>query len=305
MAKILVNRAPVSGPWGGGNKTVQCLCEALQNAGHDVVHSLQHSIDLLICIDPRGSGAMPSGQDICRYKEQYGAKVIQRVGDVGSHGKPHLTGMVKEMVNQSDFIIFPSLWAKDYINYQKNNFKIIHNGPLEVFYRFRKDNNKNETISLITHHWSPNPRKGYALYQDLDSEINNLNMKFTYLGRLQPGISLKNAKYIPPIGDNNQIAKILSEHNIYLTASEEEAGANHVLEAMAAGLPVVYRDNGGSINEYCSDFGESYSTFEEMINIIKVVNSNYEFYKKKVLSYNNNINKVINEYLKVINELQN
>ena len=40
------------------------------------------------------------------------------------------------------------------------------------------------------------------------------------------------------------LVDVLPSYDIYLTASEEEAGANHVLESLAAGLPIVYRDTG-------------------------------------------------------------
>ena len=38
---------------------------------------------------------------------------------------------------------------------------------------------------------------------------------------------------------------------------------------MALGLPVLYHKDGGSINEYCKDFGIQYENFEELIYILE------------------------------------
>ena len=67
----------------------------------------------------------------------------------------------------------------------------------------------------------------------------------------------------------------LPKYHIYLTASEEEAGANHVLEAAAAGLPIIYRNTGGSIVDYCHSMGEVYSSFDELIEKTKLMIDQY------------------------------
>ena len=53
--KIFINRKPVIGPWGGGNKTAAALSTALKDHA-DVVFDLSHSdIDVIFCFDPRPS----------------------------------------------------------------------------------------------------------------------------------------------------------------------------------------------------------------------------------------------------------
>ena len=80
------------------------------------------------------------------------------------------------------------------------------------------------------------------------------------------------------------------------TASLEEAGANHVLEAMASGLPVLYRAGGGSINEYCKDYGIEYDSKESMIDgLIRITKEKNSFKK-----YKNKIENTIEEYEAVI-----
>ena len=302
--KIYINREPVLGPWGGGNKTVTRLFEKL-NEEHEVVFQLCPDIDVIFCIDPRPNNYGEWYQHFLNYKNQYkGTKIIQRAGDLGTHSKPQLTELVKQSVEYSDFIIFPSKWARDWIGYSKDNYRIIYNCPLEIFYENRNESTEvNEKIKLVSHHWSTNPKKGFDVYEKLDKFIGNTDkFEFTYIGRKPDNLILHNSNYISPI-DASQLSKLLPQNDVYITASIEEAGANHVLEAIASGLPVVYHKDGGSIIDYCEDYGEEYSTFEQMISSIEKVADNYSFYKDKVLCYNDHIDNVINKYVEVINEL--
>ena len=45
--KIYFNRKPVTGPWGGGNKTLTAITDKLLQTGHNVVYELEEEIDLI------------------------------------------------------------------------------------------------------------------------------------------------------------------------------------------------------------------------------------------------------------------
>ena len=302
--KIYLNRAPQTGPWGGGNKTVTVLSEMLEEFGHEVVYSLQPEIDIIFCFDPRPNTSGEWYQHFINYKHAHGAKIIQRVGDLGTHGKPELTALVRHTIIYSDHLIFPSEWAKDHAGFARENFDIVHNAPMGIFHKYKNNNIIDSKIKLITHHWSTNPKKGFSYYKKLDDFIgNNSKFEFTYIGRKPDDLEFRNATYISATGDNDLLARLLSDSNIYITASEEEAGANHVLEAMASGLPVVYHKNGGSIDDYCKDYGEPFSTFEDMIGATGKIISNYEFYKTKLSMYNRKIEDTVREYMEIIGEV--
>ena len=51
--KIYLNRKPIVGPWGGGNKVVSELAKKLIDSGIEVVYKLEKDIDKIICFDPR------------------------------------------------------------------------------------------------------------------------------------------------------------------------------------------------------------------------------------------------------------
>ena len=301
--KIYINREPVKGPWGGGNKTVTMLINHLQAQGHDVVYTLDTpDLDVLFCFDPRPNNFGEWYQHLLNYKAASPqTRIIQRVGDLGTHGKPKLTSLVKQSVKLSDFLIFPSEWAKEQSEFLGENGKVIHNAPLSVFHKFKKESDlKKDKVELITHHWSDNPKKGFEIYKHLDENIIGDRFGLTYIGRLPSNFKFKNATYISATGDNEFLAKRMSNSDIYFTASEEEAGANHVLEGMASGLPVVYHKNGGSINNYCSNYGIGYDSAEDVLEKLELAIDNFDELKSDTLKYDNIIENVVSEYADII-----
>ena len=296
-----MNRRPVKGPWGGGNKTVAELSSALTHLGHEVFYSLDRSdFDVLVCIDPRPNSEGVWYQTLLNYKNQFNSKIIQRVGDVGSHGKPDLFELVKETVKFSDKVVYTSSWAKDIIGSKQKNQIVIPNKPSSIYHKFKKKSSICDKVKIVTHHWSNNLKKGFDTYEFIDKNLKD-QVDFTYIGRVPDGFSFKNSRYITP-KDNEFLAKNLPNHDIYLTASKEEAGANHVLEGMAAGLPVIYHSGGGSIPEYVGGLGLSFSDNEDLMNTIEMLVKNFDKFQDMCLKYNDTIDETIEEYIKVICE---
>ena len=301
--KIYLNREPKLGPWGGGIKTVNKLAEALLSSGYDLTYKLEEGIDVIFCIDPRPNQRGEWYQHFMNYRNSNpSTKIIQRVGDLGTHSKPELTDLVRQTLNISDYFIFPSDWAKDKIGFIGENYKVIYNCPMSEFHNHKNTNTKlGDKIRLVTHHWSTNPKKGFHLYQQLEEYVQGTeNFEFTYIGRKPDNISIR--KHIPPISAV-KLSKELCSHDIYITASIEEAGANHVLEAMASGLPVVYHEAGGSIVDYCKDYGLSFASFEELLAGIGNIVNNYRDFKQKVLSYEEDNTSVVEGYIETIKDV--
>jgi glycosyltransferase involved in cell wall biosynthesis len=303
--KVYLNRTPKTGPWGGGIKTVNKLAEAIVSSGHELTHKLEAGIDVIFCIDPRPNERGEWYQHFVNYRNTFPkTKIIQRVGDLGTHSKPELTELVRQTLNISDFFIFPSDWAKDRIGFIGENYKVVYNRPMKVFHQHKnRDTTLGDKIRLVTHHWSMNPKKGFDIYQKLQEYINNTGaFEFTYIGRKPDNVVI--SKHIQPISAV-ELSKELTNHDIYITASIEEAGANHVLEALAAGLPVVYHKEGGSIVDYCKDYGVEFDSFNNLISSINKSIDQYKNLKQSVLSYEEDNSKVVEDYIKIIKEVSN
>ena len=67
-------------------------------------------------------------------------------------------------------------------------------------------------------------------------------------------------------------------------------------------MPVVYHTNGGSIPEYCDNYGLGFENFDQMITAILTIKQDYKRYKESALRYKNDVSKVIGRYVEIINE---
>ena len=317
MKKVFLNRKPVSGPWGGGNKTVSLLDEFLSKEEEiTLTYDLsEKDIDLIVCIDPKPDQNGVWYQDFLTYREiNPQTKILQRVGDLGTHRTKDITELVYRTIHMSDFVIFPSDWARKAIGFQKKNYLVIENQPLNMFYDKlestdqTKKNLDHKNVKLVTHHWSNNPMKGFETYSRVGKLIQEKatgyeNLDFTYIGRWNSNYSSEGITLIDPV-DSNKLKQFLSDYDVYLTASELEAGANHVLEALACNLPVLYKSGGGSIDEYCSNYGINYENSDDLNNALIQMKENYSLYQDAIFHRPKaSLEDQIQRYIKIIKEI--
>ena len=295
--KIYFNRRPVGGPWGGGSKVLGSIIQECTRRGHHLFFEEQLSsvtdLDLIFCIDPRQKEGV-GYRELLDYKTRRKVKIVQRVGDLGTHGKPDLLKLVQATTVHSDVLVFPSHWAMKYLGIFEDKSIVISNAPLKCFVENRKNSSISENISVVSHHWSNNDMKGFDVYKKIDEKDD---IPFTFIGRIPDGMKLRN--HVPP-QDIQGLVREIPKHDVYITASKKEAGANHVLEAMALGLPVLYHEDGGSINEYCAGYGISYKTPEEAMDILKNRRKDLEDLSKNV--YSRTSDDMSKEYVDVLEE---
>lgn len=268
--RILINRKPVSGPWGGGNQFVKNFCHYFKAQGHEIVHNFNESIDLVFIQDPRYSDLGISINEILRYKEMNpGVRIVHRVNECDARkGTRGMDEILKECSKITDDTIFVSNWMKEYHESKEWHSKkshVVYNGvDLEHFKKREKFNNGK--INIVTHHWSDNPMKGADVYEFLDDYVGeNKNYTFTYIGRSSS--NFKNSNIIEPLSGIN-LGEELSKYDVYVSGSRKDPGPNHIIESIACQIPTFCHTEGGGALEFCG-VANSFHDKESLISLLE------------------------------------
>lgn len=136
----------------------------------------------------------------------------------------------------------------------------------------------NRKIKIIATSWSDNPRKGGPIYQWLEENLDWNRYEFTFVGRTKT--SFKRVNHIPPC-PSETLAGILRQHDIYITASQDDPCSNALIEALACGLPAVYLNSGGH-PELVGAGGCGFSAPEEALSAINIIADNYAGYQSQI-----------------------
>lgn len=268
--KICINRKPVEGPWGGGNKFIKAYCNALRKAGHEVYHSLVPNLDVIHLQDPRLDQLGISMNDVFHYKKYYpNVRIVHRVNECDA--RKGTQGMDKQLQLCSaftDITVFVSDWIADYFqkSWSCDKRTVIKNGvDLDVF----RPNEKyhNGKVNIVAHHWSNNFLKGFDIYNKLDDWIreNRGEYTFTYIGRDQG--TFCNTRVIKPI-HGTVLGDELGKYDVYVSASRFDPGPNHILEALACKLPTYSFIDGGGACEFTGK-DHIYDSFDQLAEILK------------------------------------
>ena len=292
--KVLVNRKPVDGPWGGGNLLITALCNILVNNGHRVVHQFEEEIDVIFMQDPRYSDLGISINEIVNYKTHNPTtKIVHRVNECDARkNTADVDDLLRLCSQYTDHTIFVSEWMRQYHvrqNWQCYDTSVIYNGVDKKHFYAVPSNANSEKVNIVTHHWSNNRMKGFDVYEALDQFVHeNSNFTFTYIGR-ELG-TFKNTKIIPPI-HGADLGKELSKYDVYVSGSLFDPGPNHILESIACGIPTyVIKDGGGAVE--FAGLDHVYKTIDGLIEILK--SKDYHKNNFQVQSWESCIEKYVN-----------
>lgn len=135
-----------------------------------------------------------------------------------------------------------------------------------------------EKIKIIATSWSDNPKKGAATLKWLENNLDWGQFELTFVGRTK--ISFEKAKHISPQNSEN-LAAIIKEHHIYLTASEKDPCSNALLEALTCGLPAVALNDGGH-PELVGFGGLLFNQKEEIPDLLNQIRRNWYDYHQLI-----------------------
>ena len=179
-------------------------------------------------------------------------RVVHRVdGWGGFHNRIDQTrtdSWQKSVMKTADLVIFQSDWARQVSPPYAKNHTVIHN-PVDLE-MFSPDGPKAELpewsgprVAVVS--WSTNPNKGAATIARLCR--NHPKVQFILCGRFEIIVLPEhNNVHWAGVLSTQELAAHLRACDALVTFSQFEACPNHVLEAMACGLPVLYLDSGAT-----------------------------------------------------------
>lgn len=229
---------------GGGFYFLRAFEEYLQHNGWQVVKDLRGQYAFLFTnhwqVHPR--------QIAQAIRHNPGVCVVQRIdGAAQDYGRDPEADRLQAAVNRlADLTIFQSQYCR-YSTRQK--FPVIgQDGP--VVYNpvdlgtFNPQGERRALapgakVAAIS--WSTNPRKGAASLYAVAQQ--NPEVHLYLCGNYPDAPALPNLHELGVLG-REALASTLRACDALLTFSENEACPNHVLEALACGLPVLYVDSG-------------------------------------------------------------
>lgn len=314
--KIAVGSRPYAGPWGGGNRFVAALCEALGGAGHHVVHELSdRDIDVILLTDPR-----PRSPNVCfaaggilRYLglRNPDAIVVHRVNECDERkNEPFINHKLVRANYVADATVFVGEWLTRLPVWRANlrsPWFVVRNGAdTRVFNAaLHRPWTGEGPLRLVTHHWGYHPMKGFDVYRLIDRMLGDPvwrdRIAFTYVGQLPNGFAFKNARYVAPL-DGEDLAAELQSHHAYVTASINEPGGNHQNEGALCGLPLLYRES-GCMPEYCKGFGIAYNGPDDFGAALERLMSDYSSISVRMSGFPYTAERMTREWLALFEAL--
>lgn len=230
-------------PSGGGNQFLSALVGELERRGIDVERN-EISATTRACLfnsfnfDFRRLERFARG-DVRMIHRVDGPLSAYRGFDDGTDGR------IAEINRLADVTVFQSRYSLSKhreLGYELVAPHVIPNAPDPHIFNpeGRRPFSRDRRTRVIASSWSDNPRKGGATYRRLAETLDPERFEFLFVGRTADDIP----GAVPPVPPH-RLAELLRDHDVYVAASEDDPCSNAVLEALACGLPVVYRISGG------------------------------------------------------------
>jgi hypothetical protein len=273
--KVYLNRQVVMGPWGGGNLFVRAFHEMAPKVKDvevlfDETGNINPEVILLAGIANEGPGCISAEQAIM-YKMYVkpDCKIVLRVNENDARkGTDDVDDMLIKVSAHIDGTVFVSKWLQEYFlarGWACAHQAVIYNGVQQSVFKPQPKLN-NGKLNIVAHHWSDNRMKGADIYERIDQFVGEHPDKFafTYIGRHK--CDFKHTNVVRPLS-GKPLGEELGKHDIYVSASRFDPGPNHIIEALACGLPTyVIRDGGGAVEFAGHD--HSYRDWNDLESIL-------------------------------------
>ena len=313
--KISIGMNLQPGAWGGGNQFGHALTHNLRYKGVEVSFNLKSpGLDIILMAEPdaRLRISAYSHRDILKYLllRNHHCIVVHRINNTSEARNDEAKVYARFRINANkvaDHTVFISKWVHArYVEagFSSPYYSIIFNGGDTGLWQRKQQSECTAKLRLVTHHWSSHPNKGFDVYKKLDKMQESSHwsqlVSFTYIGRLPDGFHFEASRYLEPLS-GRALVEELQNHDVYLTASQNEAGGMHHIEGALCGLPLLYRES-GALPEYCDGFGISF-TAENFEQKLQEMMDTYDHWAGQMKDYPHTAERMCEQYYNLFVEL--
>jgi glycosyltransferase involved in cell wall biosynthesis len=144
--------------------------------------------------------------------------------------------------------------------------------PLIFFPPDARETVAGRKLRLVASTWSDNPNKGADVFRWLDEHLDAERFELTFIGR--PAERFVRIATVGPLA-SGPLANELRRHDAYIAASRNDPCSNALVEALACGLPALYRASGGH-PELVGDAGVPFTALDELADALDRLASELE-----------------------------
>jgi glycosyltransferase involved in cell wall biosynthesis len=263
------------GPYGGSNQFLRALRVELSRRGYSVRANL---------IGRRTRGAILNAfafdETRLRAMRHSGCRIVHRVdGPVASYrgsddgSDRRVAALNREFADVTIFQSRYSLEAHRAIGLGLRNPVTVPNAvdPRIFHATGRIAWSQHRKVRLVSSSWSDNPNKGAATYQWIEDNLDWDRYEYTFVGRSP--VRFRRIRTLGPL-PSPALARMLRQHDVYVTASVNDPASNALLEALACGLPALYLRSGGHA-EITRDGGLGFDAPEQALEHLERLVADY------------------------------
>ena len=268
-------------PYGGGNQFMIALEGALQRKGMQTIRNSGAGADAHVI------QSIWFDRDRLRREREPGSVVIHRIdGPIQLYrGSDARSDALCYEINRelADVTVMQSGWSmcKTYDLGYRPIMPVLmwtSSDPLIFNREGRVPFERDRKIRLISTSWSDNPQKGRATYEWIDEHLDWSRYEYTFVGRVTG--EFEHIRTHAPV-DSQTLAGLLKQHDIYVTASQNDPCSNALVEALSCGLPAVYLRDGGH-PELVEFGGIGFRTPEEIPEALERLVASYEAFQRSI-----------------------
>lgn len=245
-ADIALFHAYAPPPSGGGNQFLQALTGELERRGLEVERN-RISVGTHACL------FNSFNFDLRRLRRftRPGVRLVHRVdGPIGAYrGRDDGTDARIARMNAelADATVLQSQYSLDRhreLGLALREPVVIPNAPDPSIFHppAAREPLDGRRLRVVLTSWSDNERKGADVLELLDRELDPDRFELTFVGRTT--VVPVRTRLLSPL-PSAALADVLRGQDCYVAASLDDPCSNALLEALACGLPAVYRRSGG------------------------------------------------------------